>query len=46
MGDVDSFVTKYDQNGIQIFAQQFGTSSEDTINSLAVDKQGAVYAGG
>jgi hypothetical protein len=45
-GNNDAFVVKYDANGNQIWAKQFGTLSEDRANGIIADSSGNVYVTG
>lgn len=45
-GKADSFVAKYDGNGIEVFTRQVGSSLDDHANALAVDAAGDIYVGG
>ncbi|GAB1544688.1 hypothetical protein NUACC21_73640 [Scytonema sp. NUACC21] len=42
----DALVAKYDNQGNQVFLQQFGTSHPDTIYGIGTDNQGNYYVGG
>ncbi len=42
----DSFVTKFDSNGNQLWTSEFGTSALDDDWGVATDKYGNVFAGG
>lgn len=44
-GTFDAYVRKYDNSGSLLWTRQFGTSSSDSIEGVAVDGTG-VYAGG
>jgi len=44
-GAADGFIIKYDSNGSQLWARQFGTAAADYVNSIAVDSTG-IYAAG
>ncbi|MCK5040795.1 MAG: SBBP repeat-containing protein [Sphingomonadales bacterium] len=43
---LDSFVTKYDRTGKEIFTYQLDTVATDFASSLAVDASGDIYVGG
>ena len=45
-GDTDAFVTKYSPNGSILWSKQFGTSTTDFANDVAVDAQDNVYVAG
>jgi hypothetical protein len=45
-GNGDSFVTKYDSNGIEVFTRQAGSAQEDQATALAVDSSGNIFVGG
>jgi hypothetical protein len=45
-GGFDAFVRKFDANGNVLWTQQFGTSSQDAIQSAAVDGSGNLYVVG
>jgi len=45
-GKIDGFVSKYDSTGNTIWTKQFGTSEDDRINWLTLDKTGNVYVTG
>ena len=42
----DALITKYDNQGNQLWAKQFGSSEFDTIYGIKSDSQGAVYVAG
>lgn len=42
----DAFVSKYDYEGAEIWTRQFGTSSEDRADAIAVDAAGNVLVAG
>lgn len=42
----DAFVAKFDSNGNQTWLKQFGTSSTDYVNGIAVDADGNVIVAG
>jgi hypothetical protein len=44
--DTDAWVAKYDNNGEQIWAKQFGSSDDDFSNGIATDNNGNVYLTG
>ncbi|MBX2998946.1 MAG: SBBP repeat-containing protein [Caldilineaceae bacterium] len=44
-GNVDVYIRKYDANGNELWTRQFGSSSHDSVWSLAVDISG-IYAVG
>ena len=44
-GGVDAFVRKYDIAGNELWTQQFGTTSFDVANTIAVDATGVYVAG-
>ena len=44
-GGSDAFVRKYDSLGVVIWTRQFGTSSNDQANGIAVDGTGVYVAG-
>ena len=43
LGDVDSFVSRFDSEGKHRWTRQFGTPDEDTATDVAVDVAGNVY---
>jgi hypothetical protein len=45
-GNRDAFVCKFFSNGILSWTRQFGTSSDDFAQSVAVDAQGNAYVAG
>ncbi len=45
-GSTDVWVTKYDSNGNQIFAQQFGSENGETAYEITTDKYGNFYLAG
>jgi len=45
-GGWDAFVRKYDQAGNEVWTRQFGTSSYDFAQAIAVDAAGNSYAAG
>jgi len=45
-GDWDVFVRKYDSSGSELWTRQFGTSTYDYAESVAVDASGNVYVAG
>lgn len=45
-GEGDSFITKYDSNGIEVFTRQAGSSREDQATALTVDSSGNIFVGG
>jgi len=45
-GSRDAFVTKYDSAGNQVWSREFGTSSFDTVNTVAADNNDNVYLAG
>ncbi len=45
-GLTDAFVRKYDASGNELWTRQFGGSSYDYANDVAVDGSGNVYVGG
>jgi hypothetical protein len=45
-GLTDALIVKYDNQGNQLFAQQFGTSAYDTIYGIDTDNQGNSYVAG
>lgn len=45
-GNSDFLIQRYDSSGILIWTRLFGGSSADTLTSLAVDKNDAIYAVG
>ena len=45
-GGPDAFLQKYDPSGTPAWTLQFGTSSSDSINAIAVDASGVYVAGG
>jgi len=45
-GDVDAVATEYDKDGVQQWLQQFGTTSFDHLQGVAVSKDGNLFAGG
>jgi len=45
-GETDAFVTKYSPDGVTLWSKQFGTSTTDFANDVAVDAQDNVYVVG
>ncbi|MBI4330326.1 MAG: SBBP repeat-containing protein, partial [Chloroflexi bacterium] len=45
-GGLDAFVRKYDDSGAEQWTRQFGTSSPDEANGIALDGAGNVYVAG
>ncbi len=45
-GKGDSFVTKYDASGVEVFTRQVGSSLEDQANAITTDASGNIYVGG
>jgi len=45
-GLIDAFVTSYDKFGVQLWAEQFGTSKLDWISTAVVDDADNLYIGG
>ncbi|MEM8637664.1 MAG: S8 family serine peptidase [Cyanobacteria bacterium P01_G01_bin.54] len=45
-GESDIFVAKYDSQGQQLWAQQFGTAGHDIGQGISVDSHGYVYVSG
>ena len=45
-GNTDSFVTKYDSNGNQLWTQQIPTLNTNQANSVSTDASGNIYIGG
>lgn len=45
-GNGDSFVTKYDAQGIEVFTRQTGAAQEDQAAALTVDTSGNIFVGG
>jgi len=45
-GDRDVFIRKYDGLGNEVWTRQFGSSSEDWANRMALDASGNVYFSG
>ena len=45
-GETDAWLAKFDSSGAQLWIQQLGTTGPDSIRSVAVDAQGAVYVTG
>ncbi len=45
-GSYDAFVARYDTDGNQVWAKQFGTSALDYATNLSVDNAGNVYVTG
>jgi hypothetical protein len=43
--DLDAFVARYDSAGNQIWARQFGSTEDDTVNGVAVDSTGVYVVG-
>ncbi len=42
----DSFVTKFDSDGNQLWIEKFGTAELDDFYNIAIDQDGNVFAGG
>ena len=45
-GEADVFLARYDRSGTQLWVEQFGTTSFDEINGVAVDSGGQIYVAG
>lgn len=45
-GSLDAFLRSYDADGVERWTQQFGTTSFDVAESVAVDSDGSVYVAG
>lgn len=45
-GDIDAFLAKYSNDGNLQWLKQFGTSAKDTVESIALDMTGRIYAAG
>jgi hypothetical protein len=45
-GRGDSFVTKYDADGVEVFTRQAGAIQDDQATALTVDASGNIYVGG
>ena len=45
-GGGDAFLTKYDSSGNQTFIKQFGSSGQDSVQSVTTDSSGNVYVTG
>lgn len=45
-GRGDSFVTKYDASGVEVFTRQTGAVQEDQATALTVDSSGNIFVGG
>jgi hypothetical protein len=45
-GNGDSFVTKYNSDGVEVFTRQTGAAQEDQANALTVDAAGNIFVGG
>jgi len=43
---LDAFFIKYDNNGTKIWTKQFGTSSNDDVESLTIDNNDNIYLAG
>lgn len=46
MGKADIFLTKWDANGTKAWTRQWGRNGDDVASSVAIDKQGNIYATG
>jgi len=46
LGSNDGFLIKYNASGNQVWANQFGSSGSDNINSIQIDKTGNIYVAG
>src|SRR3990172_7232000 len=44
--DADAFLPRYDRSGWVLFTRQFGTSSADTAEAVAIDAEGFTVGGG
>jgi DNA-binding beta-propeller fold protein YncE len=44
-GQFDSFVSKYDNNGVEVWIQQFGTAETDQVNDVFAGSTGVYLAG-
>jgi len=42
----DAFLAKYDSNGNRVWIKQFGTSFNDSIQKIEIDKQDNIYVAG
>jgi hypothetical protein len=45
-GKTDAFISKFGSTGNMIWTKQFGTSEDDKITDLAIDRSGHLYATG
>ena len=45
-GREDAFLAKYSPLGTQLWLHQFGTTASESVQALAVDYKGAIYASG
>lgn len=45
-GDYDGFLAKYDLNGNRIWHKQFGTTLNESLQTIDIDDSGNVYIGG
>jgi len=45
-GDKDVFLAKYDENGKNLWVQQFGTDKEDFGRSISIDNNGNIFVTG
>ncbi|MEG3991599.1 SBBP repeat-containing protein, partial [Microcoleus sp. S28C3] len=45
-GGLDTWATKYDSNGNQLWLKQFGTADSDSPSDLALDSDGNLYISG
>ncbi len=46
LGSYDGIIVKYNDEGVQQYAKQFGTSSVDYIKDIAIDSSNNIYATG
>ena len=46
LGGSDVFLMKFSSNGNKIWTQQLGSSNDDKINSVSLDRNGFIYIGG
>lgn len=46
VGGEDSFVTKFDNSGVEQWTQRFGGTGDDTVSGVAVASDGSVYVAG
>ncbi|EJF07193.1 Beta-propeller repeat protein [Thiovulum sp. ES] len=46
LGEFDGFIAKYNSSGTKIWGKQFGSSLDDIVKNMVIDKQGNIYISG